>query len=112
LAIFNSENRKHDNVLVNGRRQTNIGLYRRYINNYLLQNKQLNQDMTMMVRQLPPTEFGVPIEIYCFSKNKEWEAYEVIIADIFDHLFATTSYFDLTVFERPSSKSIQEIIQK
>ena len=60
-----------------------------------------------MVRQLAPTEYGVPIEIYCFSKNKEWEAYEVIVADIFDHLFASTSYFDLRVFERPSNYTLQ-----
>ena len=106
LELFNNENRKHHEVLVNGRRQTNIGLYRRYINNYLMQNNLINQEMTLMVRQLAPSEFGVPIEIYCFSTKKDWESYEVIVADIFDHLFASTSYFDLSVFERPSSSSM------
>ena len=107
LVLFNKENRKNNEVLMNGKRQTNIGLYRRYINNYLMQNNRVNQEMTLMVRQLAPTEYGVPIEIYCFSKNKEWEAYEVIVADIFDHLFASTSYFDLRVFERPSNYTLQ-----
>ncbi len=111
LAIFNNQNRKNHDVLVNGRRQTNIGLYRRYINNYLVENNRLNQDMTLMVRQLSPTEFGVPIEIYCFSKSKEWEVYESVMADIFDHLFAATSYFNLTVFERPSGHSFLQINQ-
>ncbi|MFK8036982.1 MAG: mechanosensitive ion channel family protein [Crocinitomicaceae bacterium] len=109
LEIYNSENNKNPELLLNGRRQTNIGLYRRYINNYLLKNNRVNQEMTLMVRQLAPTEFGVPIEIYCFSKSKEWEIYEDIIADIFDHLFAATSYFDLVVFERPSSRSLASL---
>ncbi|MDX1349071.1 MAG: mechanosensitive ion channel [Putridiphycobacter sp.] len=111
LAIYNSENRRHHDVLLNGRRQTNIGLYRRYINNYLLENNRLNHEMTLMVRQLPPTEYGVPVEIYCFSKSKEWETYEGIVADIFDHLFAATAYFDLTVYERPSSRSVLGVNQ-
>jgi len=109
LEIYNSENRQHSELLLNGRRQTNIGLYRRYINNYLVKNNKINQNMTLMVRQLSPTEYGVPIEIYCFSKSKEWEEYESVIADIFDHLFAATSFFDLTVYERPSSRSIKGI---
>lgn len=111
LMEFNDSSKVNTKVEVNGRRQTNIGLYRHYINNYLRKNNELNQDMTLMVRQLPSTECGVPIEVYCFSKNKDWGAYEVIVADIFDHLFAVTTYFDLVVFERPSSRSIDSMKQ-
>lgn len=110
LAAFNAKNIKEHNVLINGRRQTNIGLYRRYITHFLEENEVINQDMTLMVRQLAPTELGVPIEIYCFSKDKAWEVYEEIVADIFDHLFATTEYFDLTVFERPTGKTFTKAI--
>ncbi|MFD1552141.1 mechanosensitive ion channel family protein [Putridiphycobacter roseus] len=105
LADFNAKSIKDPNILVNGRRQTNIGLYRRYITSYLEGLDDINHEMTLMVRQLAPTELGVPVEIYCFSKNKEWEVYEEIVADIFDHLFATTKYFELSVFERPTGKS-------
>jgi miniconductance mechanosensitive channel len=91
---------------LNGRNQTNIGLFRYYIEEYLRNNPNVNSDMTLMVRQLKPTEFGVPIEIYCFSASKDWVVYENIVADIFDHLFAATSYFGLAVFERPSGKDL------
>lgn len=109
LMVFNDSSKVNTKVEVNGRRQTNIGLYRHYINNYLRQNSELNQEMTLMVRQLPSTEYGVPIEVYCFSKNQDWAAYEIIVADIFDHLFAVTTYFDLVVFERPSSRLMEQI---
>ena len=104
IGEYNLNNKISKEFLLNGKNQTNIGLFRRYVEEYLKHNPNVNSDMTLMVRQLSPTEFGVPIEIYCFSVSKEWEIYENVIADIFDHLFAATSSFGLSVFERPSGK--------
>jgi miniconductance mechanosensitive channel len=98
--------------IVNGRRQTNIGILRAYLLAYLRQNENINQDMTCMVRQLSPTEKGVPLEIYCFSKVKDWLPYEEIQADIFDHIFATIPHFDLDIFENPSSSDFQGFVNQ
>ena len=101
-------NKKH---LINGRHQTNLGVFRKYALAYLKAHPQLNQDMTMMVRHLAPTTEGIPIEIYCFSKDKRWEFYEAITADIFDHLIAAVPYFDLQLFESPSGDDIIKAVQ-
>ncbi len=95
--------------IVNGRRMTNIGIFRAYIKNYLARNQNLNQEMTAMVRQLDPTEHGVPMEIYCFSKIKSWVEYETIQSDIFDHILAVVPYFDLEVFESPAGTDFQKL---
>jgi len=100
---YNSKNSIDKVELINGRHLTNIGVFRAYVEAYLKSNPNINNNMTCMVRQLPPTEYGVPIEIYAFSKNKDWTKYEAIMADIFDHLFAATKNFDLKIFERPST---------
>ena len=110
IAKYNQENNVTKEFLLNGRHQTNIGLYREYVKQYLKHNPNINQNMTLMVRQLSPTPMGVPIEIYCFSKSKDWDIYEGIVADIFDHLFAATSYFDLIIYERPSGKDLTAIV--
>jgi len=102
INSFNTKNKINKSELINGRHLTNIGVFREYITQYLKNNPNINKEMTCMVRQLPPTEFGVPIEIYAFSNNKEWVKYEAIMADIFDHLFAATKKFDLEIYERPS----------
>lgn len=96
-------NKKH---LINGRHQTNLGVFRKYALAYLKSHPEINQDMTMMVRHLAPTTQGIPLEIYCFSKDKRWEFYEGITADIFDHLIAAIPYFDLKLFESPSGDDI------
>ncbi len=93
---------------VNGRRQTNLGLFRRYAEYYLINHPLVNKDMHLMVRQLESTENGMPLEIYCFSSSKVWEEYEGIQADIFDHLFAVIHHFDLAVFERPTGKDFRK----
>jgi miniconductance mechanosensitive channel len=67
-------------------------------------NENLRTDLTLMVRQLEPTENGLPIEVYCFSKNIEWVKYEGIQADIFDHLLSSISNFDLEAFQNPTGK--------
>ncbi|MGB6038161.1 MAG: mechanosensitive ion channel domain-containing protein [Cryomorphaceae bacterium] len=88
--------------VVNGRRMTNIGILRAYILNYIKQNPNINQDMTCMVRQLEATEKGVPLEVYCFSAIQAWVDYERIQSDMFDHILAAVSQFDLEVFENPA----------
>jgi miniconductance mechanosensitive channel len=91
---------------INGRNFTNIGLFRRYIEEYLIANKLINNEMTVMCRQLNPTSQGVPLEIYAFISDKEWKNYENIVSDIFDHLLASLKTFDLELFELPSNMKV------
>lgn len=98
-------NLKHDidkNLPINGRNITNFGLFRKYITQYLENYPSLNKDMILLCRQLQPTAQGIPLEIYTFTKDKKFENYEYIMADIFDHIIASVNYFDLEVFEMPS----------
>lgn len=96
---YNSENNIDKSLNVNGRNITNLGLFRKYIQKYIETHPGINKDMQLMVRHLQPTEKGIPLEIYCFSKDKKWENYEYIMADIFDHIIASVPYFDLELFE-------------
>ena len=96
---FNQNNNVDKSVIVNGRNLTNLGLFRKYINQYIQSHPGINKDMMLMVRHLQPTEKGIPLEIYCFSKDKTWVSYEHIMADIFDHILASVKYFDLEIFE-------------
>ncbi len=100
IEEYNKTHSVNTEILVNGRRQTNLGVFRIYILEYLKRNANINQDLTVMVRQLQPVDQGVPLEIYAFSKNKNWEQYEVIQADIFDHIIATVPMFDLKIFQK------------
>lgn len=104
IEDYNTANGFVGEKAINGRRQTNLGLFRRYLEHYLRKHQSVNQEMTLMVRQLQPTEFGIPLEVYCFSKTKVWEEYEVLQADIFDHIFSIVKQFDLVIFERPSGR--------
>lgn len=96
---FNALNNIDKSLNVNGRNLTNLGLFRKYIQKYIETHPGINKDMQLMVRHLQPTEKGIPLEIYCFSKDKKWENYEYIMADIFDHVIASIPYFDLELFE-------------
>lgn len=87
---------------INTRKLTNIGTFRAYITAYLRQHSKVHQQMTCMVRQLPATEVGLPLELYFFSSDKIWVNYEAIQADIFDHLYAAAPMFDLRIFQHPS----------
>src|SRR5690606_25100833 len=93
--------------LINGRRMTNIGVFRRYVDAYLRNHPHIRQDMTLLVRQLPMEDRGVPLEVYCFTKTTVWAEYETIQADIFDHLLAAMEYFGLSIFQQPSGKDIR-----
>src|SRR5690606_4513923 len=96
---FNENNNVDKSIIVNGRNLTDLGLFRKYINQYLLSHPGVNKDMMLMVRHLQPTEKGIPLEIYCFSKDKVWGNYEHIMADILHHVIASVRYFDLEIFE-------------
>ena len=102
LQAFNQSMSVDNASLVNGRRMTNIGTFRAYVKAYLQNHPAINQDMTFLIRQLPPTEYGLPIEIYVFSKDKVWANYEAIQADIFDHVLAVVPEFDLRVYQNPT----------
>ncbi|SHG23767.1 miniconductance mechanosensitive channel [Flavobacterium segetis] len=99
ISKFNSENKIDKSLPINGRHMTNLGLFRKYITEYLLHHPALNQDMLMICRQLQSTAHGVPLEVYAFSSDKRFENYEYIMSDIFDHIIASVSYFDLEIFE-------------
>ncbi len=87
---------------LNRRELTNVGTFRAYAEAYLRENTSIHNDMTFMVRQLPPSSDGLPIEIYVFSNNTDWEEFEVIQADIFDHLLAALPTFELRLFQLPT----------
>lgn len=99
---YNSTHEIDKSLAINGRHLTNLGLFRKYIIQYLQQYPGLNKDMLMLCRQLQPTPYGVPLEVYAFSKDKRFENYEYIMADIFDHIIAAVPYFDLEIFVMPS----------
>ncbi len=109
ITAYNADNPGAENSILNGRRQTNIGIFRAYIIAYLKRNNQIHQEMTFLVRQLAPTDHGLPIEIYVFSRDQNWVNYEAIQADIFDHLLAAAREFDLRVFQIPSGFDLRSI---
>jgi miniconductance mechanosensitive channel len=101
---FNKNHQIDKSLLINGRNMTNFGLFRKYITQYLSQYPGLNKEMILLCRQLQPTPQGIPLEIYTFSNDKRFENYEYIMADIFDHVFASIGYFDLEVYELAPDK--------
>lgn len=109
---YNQQQGIDDSVLVNGIHQTNLGVFRAYLELYLKNLPVVNADLTYMVRQLQPTEKGIPLEVYFFSKEKDWVPYEKIQADVFDHIFAVIPYFGLKVFQNPSSADISRFLER
>jgi len=110
LQIKNKEITEHNQKnLINPRKLTNIGIFRFYLQEYLKQNRLINQKMTFIIRHLAPSRDGLPVEIYVFSKNKDWADYEGVQADIFDHILAVIPEFELRIFQDPSSYDLQNI---
>ena len=109
INMFNEQRNIDKSLLINGRSMTNIGVFRRYIDAYIAQHEFTHKDMTMMVRQLEPTTTGMPIELYVFTNEVRWDKYELIMADIFDHLLAAVRYFDLEVFEQPAADDMRNL---
>ncbi len=89
-------------IVANARHLTNVGTFRAYITEYLRRNPKIHKEMTFLIRQLAPTAQGLPIEIYVFTNDTRWVAYEGIQADIFDHLLAVAPEFGLRVFQDPT----------
>ena len=100
IAEYNKANSIDTSEILNGRQQTNLGIFRAYIKAYLYNNPKLNHNLTMMVRQMQPTEFGVPLQIYAFSSDKKWVNYEEIQSDIFDHIISAAPMFDLKIYQK------------
>lgn len=95
ISAYNASLGIEKTTILNGRNLTNIGIFRKYTEIYLHQKKEIRKDMTLIVRQLEATEYGVPIEIYCFTNTTAWKEYEGIQSDIFDHLLAAVPQFNL-----------------
>jgi len=108
-----AENKKNkidlSSTVVNGRRQTNLGIFRAYLERYLHNHPKINKDLTFLVRHLQPTSQGLPIEIYVFSSDKVWANYEAIQADIFDHILAALPEFELRVFQEPTGADFAQL---
>jgi miniconductance mechanosensitive channel len=107
ISDWNAELAAKGAANINGRRITNIGTFRVYVEKYLRSNKNINQDMLILVRQLAPGSTGLPLEIYCFTKSTQWVEYENAQSDVFDHLLAILPVFGLRVFQE-----ISDIYQK
>ncbi len=93
-----------DTFPINGRKLTNLGMFRKYLEGYLRNHPMIHENMTFLVRHLQPTEKGIPIEIYVFSKDQAWANYESIQADIFDHILAVLPQFELKVYQFPTNQ--------
>jgi miniconductance mechanosensitive channel len=108
--VLNDRARRHGDPdeLINGRAMTNLGTFRAYVDAYLAAHPGVHPGMTRIVRQLQPGEHGLPLEIYVFSRDTAWEAYESLQADLFDHLLAALPVFGLRVFQAPGGGDLRE----
>jgi miniconductance mechanosensitive channel len=106
---YNAQHEINRDNPVNGRALTNIGVFRAYINQYLQHHLGISQEKTLLVRQLAPTENGLPLEVYAFTNDIRWDVYETIQSDIFDHLFAVAREFELHIFQNPSGNDFRNI---
>lgn len=109
VRVYNEENHIDNEVLVNGRRQTNLGVFRAYLTAYLKSLPVVNTELNCMVRHLQPTDHGLPVELYFFSNVKDWIPYEAVQADVFDHVLAIIPEFDLRVFQSPSGADFRRL---
>ncbi len=109
VHAYNEEHGIDNEVLVNGRRQTNLGVFRAYLTAYLKSLPVVNTGLHCMVRHLQPTDHGLPVELYFFSTFKDWVPYEGVQADVFDHVLAIIPEFGLRVFQSPSGHDLARI---
>ncbi|MDH6358327.1 mechanosensitive ion channel domain-containing protein [Parabacteroides sp. PF5-9] len=109
LQQYNEMHQIDDSIRVNGRRQTNLGVFRAYLERYLRNHPVVSKELTCMVRHLQPTEKGIPIELYFFLSEKTWVLYENIQADIFDHILAVIPEFDLVAFQNISGADLRSL---
>ncbi|MEZ5072236.1 MAG: mechanosensitive ion channel [Bacteroidales bacterium] len=111
IAEYNKSLNLDDSIVANGRRMTNLGTFRAYLENYLKNHPKIHKEMTFLVRHLQPTETGIPVEIYVFSNDQAWANYEGIQADIFDHILAILPEFGLRVFQNPSGSDFRKLME-
>ncbi len=109
VAEYNRTTGADESTRANGRQLTNVGTFRAYVEAYLHDNPQVHEEMTFLVRQLAPTEHGLPIEIYVFSRDQAWVNFEAIQADIFDHIFAVAPEFGLRIYQAPSGADLARL---
>lgn len=112
IRRYNRENNISEEDVLTGRRQTNIGVFRKYLELHLKNNPRINTNMSFIIRQLQPTEKGLPMEIYVFSKEKDWAAYEKLQNDLFDHIFAVIPEFGLKIFQSPAGNDMRTAFQQ
>lgn len=110
IEAYNREHNIDPSSVVNGRRMTNIGTFRIYIEHYIKNHPQIHKGLIAMVRQLAPGEFGLPLEIYAFTSDTRWVVYEAIQADIFDHIFAVAPEFGLRLFQNPTGHDMRHLL--
>jgi len=111
LAEYNSNLPEGaEQLMVNKRWLTNIGTLRAYVSAYLRAHPQIHQQLTFLIRQLQPTENGLPLEIYVFTADTRWAFYEGIQADIFDHLLSVMPEFGLRVYQAPSGADFKNLL--
>lgn len=110
IQEYNTSHKVNEEILVNGRHLTNIGTFRAYIQYYILNHPKIHKGMIHMVRQLPPCEKGLPLEIYAFVNDTNWVNYEGVQADIFDHIFAVAGEFELRIYQNPTGHDIKQIV--
>ena len=110
LEKYNQQFELDESSMINGRRLTNLGIFRKYLESYLKHHPKIHNKMTFLVRHLQPNEKGLPIEIYVFSNDQAWANYEAIQADIFDHIIAVIPEFELSVFQFPTKNVVQSNI--
>ena len=108
LEQYNKENNIDNSIPVNGRRQTNIGVFRAYLEEYLLHHPMVHNDSDQLVRQLQPNSSGIPIEIYAFIQETGFIKYEKVQSDIFDHILAIVPQFDLRLFQSPTGEDLRQ----
>ncbi|WP_162063985.1 mechanosensitive ion channel family protein [Vibrio taketomensis] len=110
ISEYNQDLDQDDGGIGNTRQMTNLGLFRAYLNAYLRSSKDIHQYMLIMVRQLQPTEEGIPLQVYAFSNNVDWAIYEGIQADLFDHIYAIMPTFGLRPYQALSSNDLNKRI--
>lgn len=109
IKKWNESRHVDESELVNGRHLTNVGCFRAYCRAYLENDSRIRKDMTFIFRQLAPDGNGLPLEIYVFTNTTNWDEYETIQADIFDHFMASLPRFELAAYQQPSGRDLEEL---
>lgn len=112
IETYNKERKVDVSKVSNGRRMTNLGTFRAYLLRYLQNHPKINQELTILVRQLDPTPNGIPIQIYAFCTDIAWINYEAVQSDIFDHTLSVIHQFDLEIFQNPSGSDFKHLLDK